>query len=702
MSLKNELNDMQQKALESIDGPCLILAGAGSGKTRTITYKIAYMIKELNIEPSSILALTFTNKAANEMKERIANLIGQDIRETTVSTFHSFAVKIIRRFGNLIGFSSNFNIYDTDDSITLLRRILKEMDLKEDYKPRDLLNKISNLKEREILPKDLAKELDLDREENKIIKNIYENYQDALLNNNSVDFSDILLYLKILLQDKNVLNTLQDKYKYIFVDEYQDTNQIQFKIVSLLASRHRNICVVGDEDQSIYSFRGADIRNILEFELQYPDAKIIKLEQNYRSTPNILNLANSLIRHNSSSLGKKLWTSNHSGSKVKIFAASDAYEEASFICNVIKNSIGKEFKDFAILYRTNFQSRILEQELTRRAIPNKIFGGVSFYQRKEIKDILSYLILINNPYDFINFERAISTPRRGIGTKTIEKIREIASNQNINYIDAIKQINNQKTNSFAKLMDYLIDFSKNNKLSDTMQEIIKMTDYINFIRNEEAFEDRFDNIQELINTVLELEKNSVNITIDEYLTNITLSSSVDNLEDNTNVVKLMTIHSSKGLEFDTVFLAGFEENLFPSIQNIFDEQALEEERRLCYVAITRAEKELYLLYAKSRMIRGLTTHNNRPSKFLNDMDHTYLDNLNGNNIPKYTEKVRTSIQNFDIFETKTHLKVGQRVSHISYGIGKISKIDEKGITVDFLSGSKKIAVALANKFLKEV
>lgn len=695
MSILNNLNDMQKKAAIQTNGPCLILAGAGSGKTRTITYKIAYMVKELGIDPKSIVALTFTNKAADEMKERINQLIEFNSKDMIISTFHSFSVRLLRRYGSNIGFNNSFNIYDTDDSKSVIKNILKELQYDGKNTPAKFLNRISKLKESEKLPENISEFMNLEIRENKEFYEIYDKYQNVLKNNNCMDFSDILLNCKKLLNISSVLEDITNTYKYILVDEYQDTNKLQYDIVQILAGKNKNICVVGDEDQSIYGFRGADISNILNFQNDYPDAHITKLEQNYRSTQNILNLANSVISKNSSSLGKRLWSSNEIGEKTRVYKAQNAYDEARFIAEVIRSE-NRKYSDFTILYRTNFQSRILEQELTNLNIPCKVFGGLSFFQRKEIKDLLSYLIIINNPYDFINFERAITNPKRKIGTKTIAKIAQIASEKSISLIDALKYENSTYIANFNNLIQSLILKSKDCTISELLNEIVDKIEYMKYLETQENFEDRKLNVFELFNSIDEIEKNEPTITLNDYLSNISLSSNSDNISDD-NYVKLMTIHSSKGLEFDTVFLSGFERNLFPNINSTLIQSELEEERRLLYVAITRAKKKLYLTYADQRVVNGVTSYNNRISPFYEDMDHSLIHNLNISKIEK-TPK----IENFNPIKKPIEIgkyKLGQIVTHKSYGRGKIVQLDEKSIYIDFSSDIKKIAMIFADKVL---
>lgn len=702
MNILDNLNDMQKKAAEKIDGPTLILAGAGSGKTRTITYKIAHMVKECNIPSFSILALTFTNKAANEMKERIQNLIGSSANLMVISTFHSFAVKILRQYGTYIGFTNKFNIYDTDDSKTLLKKIIKELNYNSTAST--FYSKISKAKENNITLENFENNFDLKIRDNREFFEIFKKYQNTLKENNCMDFSDILLNCNKLLNNKDILNTLQEKYKYILVDEYQDTNNIQYEITTKLASKYKNICVVGDEDQSIYAFRGANIQNILNFKNDYPDALVVKLEQNYRSTENILKLANSVISKNTSSLGKSLWTKNNEGKKTIIYEATDPYDEAKYISEIIKTS-KKPYGKFTILYRMNAQSRILEQELNRAGINCKVYGGLSFYQRKEIKDLMSYLLFLNNPNDLISFERCISNPKRKIGDKTREKIIEFAKDNNLNLLDAMQYENTNKVKDFFILMSSLHDKINDLKISELLSEIIEKTKYLDFLHTLDNPEDKRANVYELINSIEELEKVDDTISLDEYLTFATLASTTDNINED-NIVKLMTIHSSKGLEFDTVFLTGFESSIFPSYSSQNNLADLEEERRLCYVAITRAKNELFLSYCSSRSFNGVEENYKSPSCFLEDMDKNYYEFFS---IPtkqiNFQQKTKTNIENFNPLKKNVQeyvdskFKVGQIVTHKAFGKGKIKKIDEKALTIEFIVGEKKIATLLADRFL---
>ena len=728
MSILNELNENQRKAAEKIEGPVLILAGAGSGKTRTVTYRIAHMIKEKNISPLNILALTFTNKAAREMKERAEELIGEENSyNLVVSTFHSFAVRILKTYSERIGYGRNFNIYDVDDQKSIITKIKKEMNIKDDIAPGRIANRISKLKEDGVGLDEVSRQLDLKIPANRLFYDIYKKYDEVLKANNAMDFSDLLLNARRLLDDKYVLDIIQNRYQYIVVDEYQDTNNIQYEIINLIAAKYRNICVVGDEDQSIYAFRGANIENILNFEKDYPDAYTIKLERNYRSTKRILDTANELIRNNKSSKGKKLWTEGSEGEKIKIFNAKTPYDEAEFIVKEIKakSKSGVDYKDMTILYRTNAQSRILEEKLLEGNVPYKIYGGMQFFQRKEIKDILAYLNLLNNRNDNHNFYRIINVPKRSIGEKTLEKIAEIANERNIPMLDALQFVD--ETNIRGAVKNTLKDFYNmiqgiylsldELSVKEVFDEVITKTKYFDSI--EDNKEDRVKNIEELLNSIIELEKRNPHISLADYLDMVSLTASTDEMEENENFVKLMTIHSSKGLEFDYVFIAGMEDGLFPSCSFESSEEDIEEERRLCYVAVTRAKKELYISYASERMTWGQMNYNRKPSRFIYEMKQDNLEYLVNNIINlSQTKKISNSSfredkfqvkkENFnpfsirkskEIHETNSKYKVGDTVTHKKFGKGRIKHVDKKSLTIDFMVGEKKLALILAEKFL---
>ena len=728
MRILNELNENQRKAAEKIEGPVLILAGAGSGKTRTVTYRIAHMIKEKNISPLNILALTFTNKAAREMKERAEELIGEENSyNLVVSTFHSFAVRILKTYSERIGYGRNFNIYDVDDQKSIITKIKKEMNIKDDIAPGRIANRISKLKEDGVGLDEVSRQLDLKIPANRLFYDIYKKYDEVLKANNAMDFSDLLLNARRLLDDKYVLDIIQNRYQYIVVDEYQDTNNIQYEIINLIAAKYRNICVVGDEDQSIYAFRGANIENILNFEKDYPDAYTIKLERNYRSTKRILDTANELIRNNKSSKGKKLWTDGSEGEKIKIFNAKTPYDEAEFIVKEIKakSKSGVDYKDMTILYRTNAQSRVLEEKLLEGNVPYKIYGGMQFFQRKEIKDILAYLNLLNNRNDNHNFYRIINVPKRSIGEKTLEKIAEIANERNIPMLDALQFVD--ETNIRGAVKNTLKDFYNmiqgiylgldELSVKEVFDEVITKTKYFDSI--EDNKEDRVKNIEELLNSIIELEKRNPHISLADYLDMVSLTASTDEMEENENFVKLMTIHSSKGLEFDYVFIAGMEDGLFPSCSFESSEEDIEEERRLCYVAVTRAKKELYISYASERMTWGQMNYNRKPSRFIYEMKQDNLEYLVNNIITlSKTKKISSSSfredkfqvkkENFnpfsirkskEIHETNSKYKVGDTVTHKKFGKGRIKHVDKKSLTIDFMVGEKKLALILAEKFL---
>lgn len=727
MSFLNELNEEQKRAAEIIEGPVLILAGAGSGKTRTVTYRIAHMIKEIGISPLNILALTFTNKAAKEMKERAENLIGDEANNLVVSTFHSFSVRLLKTYSERIGFGRNFNIYDTDDQKSIINKIMKELNVNVgDMTPAKIANRISKLKEEGITPTEFEKRVDCRVSANRHFLDIYIKYNNILKANNAMDFSDLLLNARKLLDDSYVLEKVQERYKYIIVDEYQDTNDIQYQIISMIAQKYKNICVVGDEDQSIYAFRGANINNILNFERDYKNAFVAKLEQNYRSTQTILNAANEIIKNNKSSKRKKLWTNGLVGEKIKVYNAETSYEEATYVVNEIikKSEKGVSYKDITILYRTNAQSRPFEEKLLANNIPYKIYGGMQFFQRKEIKDILAYMNLLNNRNDNHNFLRIINVPKRSIGDKTIEKISNYAAEKGLSLLDSLKYIDEiddirgktkETLKSFYNIIDNIYVSLDELSVKEVFEMILDKTKYIDMI--EDNKEDRTKNIEELLNSIVEIEKQNPMISLMEYLDMVSLSSSTDDIEEDENYVKLMTIHSSKGLEFDYVFLAGMEEGLFPSTGSNEIEEEIEEERRLCYVAVTRAKKELYITHCSERMYWGQMKYFIKISRFVEEIDEDYLEILH-KNVAKRREIAKEYIENskkessFSIKSPFINLgnrkeknkengkyKVGDVVEHIKFGKGKIRTVDDKSLTISFMIGEKKLALVLAEKFL---
>ncbi|WP_064580659.1 ATP-dependent helicase [Streptobacillus moniliformis] len=734
MSILDNLNTEQRQAAKLVEGQTLILAGAGSGKTRTLTFKIAYMIKEKNINPRNILALTFTNKAAKEMKERVETLVG-DNNEILISTFHSFAVRLLRTYSERIGYTNNFNIYDNNDQKSIIKKILKSQGLDKKYKESQIISKISRLKELGLNYTNLGQELDMNLPFNREFKEIFREYQEKLEKSNAMDFSDLLVNAKALLDDEYVLDKIQNIYIYILIDEYQDTNEIQYQIVKKIAKKYKNICVVGDEDQSIYAFRGANIRNILNFEKDYPNANTIKLEQNYRSTQTILDAANSVIRNNKSSKGKKLWSDNNKGEKIGIYTAINVEDEATFISdkiNELKIRKDKKYKDFTILYRTNAQSRAIEESLIQNKIPYKIYGGLRFFDRKEIKDLISYLLLINNPKDDLSFERVINFPKRSIGPKTIEVLTHIATKNQTSLFDAILQVENEisssaikKLLSFRDLINKYIIAKEDMTTSEILKDLMDDIDYNSALDSYDNKENRIENIQELINSIATIEEETGFLSLPEYLENVALNSPSDNLVEEENFVKLMTIHASKGLEFNTVFLVGVEEGLFPNEDSNFMEDELEEERRIFYVAITRAEEELYITHSLERKTWGaMTNYFVKPSRFIGEIQKDLKMEIfnpnnrepkfnNDNEVVRFVNPNKKSIENFNPFKfinnskmitpkVDTSFKIGEKVKHSEYGKGIIKEITPKSITVNFSIGSKKIALKFAETFLERI
>ncbi|MCL4576986.1 ATP-dependent helicase [Fusobacterium nucleatum] len=731
LNLLEKLNDKQREAASQIDGSILILAGAGSGKTRTITYRIAHMIENVGISPYSILAVTFTNKAAKEMRERVEELVGDVAKACTISTFHSFGMRLLRMYGKEVGYNSNFTIYDTDDQKRIVKAILKGQNLSINgvkLTERDLVSMISKIKEQ-------IKTLDEYSVMNKQIVEVYDKYNRALLESNAMDFSDILLNTYKLLQKPEILEKVQNKYKYIMIDEYQDTNNLQYKIIDLIARKSSNLCVVGDENQSIYGFRGANILNILNFENNYNNAKIIKLEENYRSTTTILDAANELIKNNKSSKDKKLWTQNGKGDLIKVLACDNARDEVSRIIEIIKKNHqnGIAYRDMTILYRTNAQSRLFEEGFLRYNIPHKVFGGISFYSRAEIKDIIAYLSIIVNPQDELNLQRIINVPKRKVGEKGIEKIITYARENNLNLLEALSHIKEisgltvvgkEKILEMYDIIKELKDLSYTETASYIVQTLIDKIEYIDYIKeNYSDAEARIENIDEFKNSILELENVVGELRLNEYLENVSLISATDDLEEKSDYVKLMTIHNSKGLEFPIVFLVGFENEIFPGTRAMFEEKEMEEERRLCYVALTRAEKKLYLSHATIRFVYGqdrLST----PSVFLKEIPEKlldidvkkerlyfaddYSDEIKAYENNRKFEKKKTEINTKNTIKipdnTKEVLdtlgfKVGDKVKHKKFGLGVIKNIDAKKIYVQYVDGTKEMAIILADKLL---
>lgn len=734
MSIYDTLNTQQKEAVFHTEGPLLILAGAGSGKTRVLTHRVAYLIEEKGINPWNILAITFTNKAAQEMRDRVDSIVGFGSESIWVSTFHSTCVRILRRYIDKLGYDNNFTIYDTDDQKTIMKEVCKylEIDTKI-YKERALLGAISKAKDELIGPIQFKINVQGDYAKEKVAK-VYEEYQKRLKNNNALDFDDLIAKTVELLQDnKDVLEYYQERFKYIMVDEYQDTNTAQFQLISILASKYRNLCVVGDDDQSIYKFRGANISNILDFEKVYIDAKVIKLEQNYRSTKNILNAANTVIHNNLGRKDKTLWTDNEAGEKITYKQFFNAYEEAEFITEDIQKKVRLseyEYSDCAILYRTNAQSRTFEEKFILNNIPYKIVGGINFYARKEIKDLLAYLKTIDNAKDDLSVRRIINVPKRGIGATTLSRVQDYAIEHEMTFYDACRVVDDiasigrsgVKIKPFVNFIQVLRSKLPYVTVSEIMNEIIEETGYV---RELEAVDDeesraRIENIDELISKIVTYEESSDDPTLSSFLEEVALVADIDTLDNDSNHVVLMTLHSAKGLEFPNVYLAGMEDGIFPSYLTITsdDPTEIEEERRLCYVGITRARENLSLTCAKQRMIRGETQYN-KVSRFMKEIPQNLLDLVISEekiiDMPKSNlySQAKNSFQT-KVFEPKKFqvkkseglsYGVGDTVKHIKFGSGLVTAIMEGGrdyeVTVDFDTvGIKKMFASFAK--LKKV
>ena len=630
------LNDKQYEAVINTDGPCLIIAGAGSGKTKVLTHKIAYLMEEKDVKPWNILAITFTNKAANEMKTRVEGLVGNAAKDMWIGTFHSICVKILRRFIDRIGYDTSFIIFDTSDQKTLIKECIKACDLDEKlFADRAVLSEISNAKNEMLEPMQYALRTGGEYRKEKIAQ-VYSLYQQRLKENNAVDFDDIInSTIKILMENPDVLAYYSDKFKYVLVDEYQDTNKSQFTLVTMLASAYGNITVVGDNDQGIYSFRGADISNILNFERDFPGTKIIKLEQNYRCTGNILNAANAVIKNNTVKYKKELWTQNDIGELPNVFCGDNEYDEGSYIVEQINRLRREEYfkyQDFTVLYRMNAQSRAIEDILRRENIPYKIIGGLKFYERKEIKDAIAYLRLIYNPSDNLSLKRIINEPKRGVGKTSIDNIAKISEDTGISMHEIIKNAADYglnrvfvNTREFVEQIEYLISKKDELRISELIKETLNKTGYTKALENENTVEaeTRIQNLEEFLTVAMEFEEEASENPLAEFLEGITLSSDIDGMEEDEDSITLMTLHTAKGLEFPVVFLVGLEEGIFPGYKSIGEPKELEEERRLCYVGITRAKQFLFLTCAKQRTIFGSTTYNS-PSRFLQAIPEEYL------------------------------------------------------------------------------
>lgn len=731
MSIYDTLNTQQQEAVFHTEGPVLILAGAGSGKTRVLTHRIAYLIEEKGVNPWNIMAITFTNKAAGEMRERVDKIVGFGSESIWVSTFHSSCVRMLRRFIDRLGFDTNFTIYDTDDQKTLMKDICKRLDIDTKiYKERAIMAAISSAKDELVGPEEYELKVMGDFSKRKIAL-AYKEYQKELKKNNALDFDDLIMKTVELFQAcPDVMEYFQERFKYIMVDEYQDTNTAQFKFVSLLAGKYKNLCVVGDDDQSIYKFRGANIGNILGFENVFPDAKVVRLEQNYRSTQNILNAANQVIQNNMERKRKTLWTENAEGEKLHFRQFMNAYEEAEYIVGDISKKVREQdaqYRDIAILYRTNAQSRLFEEKFLMANIPYKLVGGVNFYARKEIKDLLAYLKTVDNARDDLAVRRIINVPKRGIGATTLTRVQDYAVSMGMSFYDALKEANAistlgraaAKVEPFVTFIQTLRSKAEYLSPSELLKDIIESTGYVKELEAEgtEEAEARIENIDELITKVVSYEEENEEPTLSGFLEEVALVADIDSVDGDDNQVLLMTLHSAKGLEFPFVYLAGMEDGMFPSYMTITsnDPTEIEEERRLCYVGITRAMRDLTLTCAQQRMIRGETQYN-KVSRFIKEIPRELVElgrefqEKKPMDIPMPTS-FRQMKQAFKQpafvpkqFEVKKadglDYTVGDTVKHIKFGTGVVTAIVEGGrdyeVTVNFDKvGVKKMFASFA-------
>ena len=730
MSIYDSMNDRQREAVFHTEGPLLILAGAGSGKTRVLTHRVAYLIEEQGVNPWNILAITFTNKAAGEMRDRVDQLVTFGAESVWVATFHSTCVRILRRYIDRLGFDHNFTIYDSDDQKTLMKDICKRLQIDtKTYKEKAILGAISSAKDELIGPEEYELNNMADFGKRKIAA-AYKEYQKQLRNNNALDFDDLIVKTVELFQmNPDILDAYQERFKYIMVDEYQDTNTAQFRLISLLASKYQNLCVVGDDDQSIYKFRGANIGNILNFESVFPNARTIKLEQNYRSTQTILDAANHVIQNNVGRKRKTLWTANGNGTPIIYQQFMTAYEEAEYIAGEITKKVGEgeyRYNDCAILYRTNAQSRLFEEKFLPANIPYKIIGGINFYARKEIKDLLAYLKTVDNAKDDLEVRRIINVPKRGIGATTLAKVQDYAAEHAISFYNALRAAEEipslgrsaAKVRPFVTFIQTLRTQQEYFSVEELLKEIIEQTGYVKELEAEDTEEARarIENIDELISKVASYEEEAENPTLSGFLEEVALVADIDNLEEDSDRVLLMTLHSAKGLEFPNVYMAGMEDGIFPSYMTIISEDPsdIEEERRLCYVGITRAKRQLTITSARTRMIRGETQYN-KVSRFVQEIPRELVQV--GNTIkPKVQElpKQTAYIQAKQAFQAKAfepkqykvtkadklEYGVGDRVKHIKFGVGTVEHIAEGGkdyeVTVNFeRAGVKKMFAAFA-------
>ncbi|NFG28219.1 DNA helicase PcrA [Clostridium botulinum] len=744
MELKSLLNKEQYEGAITIDGQLLILAGAGSGKTRVLTYRMAHMIENIGIAPYNILAITFTNKAAKEMKDRVISLIGSKAENMWISTFHSTCVRILRREIDKIGYTSNFTIYDTSDQKVLIKECMKLLNINDkDISDQEILSKIGKAKDTMQTAQSFMRQNESNFREKKIAE-AYEMYQRRLKENNALDFDDLIFKaVELFKSNPEVLDFYQNKFKYIMVDEYQDTNGAQYELIKLLASKYKNICVVGDDDQCIYQWRGADIQNILDFEKDYPNAKVIKLEQNYRSKSNILNAANVVIVNNANRKSKVLRTEQEAGDKIKIYRAFSDSDEGDFVSKQIaeiKSKENKEYKDFAILYRTNAQSRIFEESLRRRGIPYKIVGGTRFYDRKEIKDILAYLKAIVNPRDDVSLKRIINVPKRSIGDATVSKIQEFANSFELDMWDALMEVrtiptltprNANNIEVFTNLMEEFMSLSETAPISILIESILKDTGYLKQLEASKEIEDksRIENLKELVSDAVDFEKNNEDKSLAAYLEKVSLVQDTDKIEEQEDTIVLMTVHSAKGLEFPVVFMVGMENGIFPGNMSFEKESEMEESRRLCYVGITRAKETLFMTSAEVRRVFGRTVAYSQ-SDFINEIKPDLKEYVSGNRIGSgngsnsnvKTQKndsynnphsLRSTIRkefskpsnmsvndNNSEYLNANEITLGRKIQHEKFGIGTIVSVqgsgDDKKLTIAFdKQGVKNLMLSFA-------
>jgi len=706
------LNSQQKKAVEAINGPVLLLAGAGSGKTKVLTHRIANLL-ESGVSPWSILAITFTNKAAKEMRERVERLVGARGNDIWISTFHAMCVRILRKDIEHLGYSRQFTILDSGDQLNLVKQIMRDLNIDtKKIEPKAVLAAISNAKNELKTPAIYGKTA-ADYFQSKVIT-VFEKYQARLATNNSLDFDDLIMKTVELFQKApEVLNYYQKKFLYIHIDEYQDTNRSQYMLATMLADLHKNICVVGDTDQSIYRWRGADISNILNFEEDYPKATVIMLEQNYRSTKNILAAANAVIENNRLRKEKNLWTENATGEKITIYQAYQEHDEVYFIAELIQEAVekGKQYSDHAILYRTNAQSRVIEEIFIKSNIPYKMIGGTKFYERKEIKDILAYLRLVANPDDDLSLRRIINVPKRGVGQATLDKLAEYAVEQEISIFSALGVIDFiglsgraiNKVSEFAELLTQLNKRAEELGITELTELILQKTGYIEELQNEKSIESesRIENIKEFLSVTREFEENNEFITLQDFLTDVALVSDIDQMTDGeqSSGVTMMTLHSAKGLEFPIVFLVGLEEGIFPHNRSLMEEMEMEEERRLAYVGITRAEEELYLTYASSRMLYG-RSQMNAPSRFINEIPEELTNNL-GKVQKTYGIQQKKVVFAADRTAADQAWQLGDKARHSKWGIGTVVSLKnanddlELQIAFDSPIGIKKLLARFA-------